>query len=345
MNIVVNVRSLGAQTTGVQRYTRELLDRFGNEVTVVAPDRHLSGARGHLWEQVVLPQRIGSRVLWSPSNTGPIALERQVVTIHDVTPIDHPEWQSPAFVRWYRFMFPRLARRARVVLTDSEFSRGRIIETLGADPARVHAVPLGVDERFGVVTPGEIQMMRQALRLPGARYVLSLGSLEPRKNLPRLLAAWSRLVPELDDDTWLLLAGARGPSSVFRGVGLERMPPRVHATGFVPDALLPALYAGATVFAYPSLYEGFGLPPLEAMRAGVATVVSNCASLPEVVGNDALAVDPLDVDGLADAIRRLMHDDTLRTRLSELGRLRAASFTWERTAQRTRALLARAAAS
>lgn len=341
--IVVNTRVLRPPLTGVQRYASELLARIGSEVTSMRPNGLAEGATGHFWEQMVLPQQVGKSLLWSPSNTGPLSVERQVVTIHDVVPLDHPEWLNRTFSALYRFVVPRLVRKVRVVITISEFTRNRILEVIKLDPERVVVVPNGVDKRFSPCTMEEVDRVVTLLGIPSPHYVLALGSIEPRKNLTRLLEAWSRCSQELPEDVWLVLAGAKGKRLVFRDVNITRLPPRVYVAGHVPDEFLPELYSGALVFAYPSLYEGFGLPPLEAMSCGTATLTGNRTALPEVVGDSALVVDPYDTDALADGITRLVSDQGLREALSQQGRRRAAQFTWERSASRTLQILQSAA--
>jgi Glycosyltransferase len=291
-SIVVNTRILQSHTTGVQRYLLELLAR-APEVERIAPLQVSAGMRGHAWEQLRLPGSCRGKLLWSPSNSGPLAVRNQVVTIHDMVPLDHPEWFNPRFTSWCRFLFPRLARRVKHVMVVSEFTRQRLIFHSGIEPEKVSVVHCGVDARFQPQSSEAIAAARAALQLPDSRYVLSVGSLEPRKNLGRLLLAWERLLPTMGADVWLVVAGARGKQLVFRDVPeLERLPERVFLSGYVPDELLPALYAGAMAFVYPSVYEGFGFPPLEAMACGTPTLVGNRASIPEVVGNAALRVDP-----------------------------------------------------
>ncbi|ACH82346.1 MULTISPECIES: glycosyltransferase family 4 protein [Acidithiobacillus] len=341
----VNSRILGQSITGVQRYLLELLQRMpAGGIQQIAPRHPISGARAHLWEQAVLPLRTRGHLLWSPSNTGPLAVSRQVVTIHDVVPIDHPEWLNPRFSAWYRFLTPKLARRVARVITDSEFTKARLLETTGVADNKVTVVPLGVDARFGPQDGDDVESAIQKLELPTSRYVLSLGSLEPRKNLGRLLRAWAIIYRRLPEDVWLVVSGAKGKSLVFQDVPeLKALPPRVFLTGHVPDELLPSLYAGAIAFAYLSVYEGFGLPPLEAMASGTPTLVGNCASLPEVVGDAAVQVDPYDIDAIADGLQRLIEDASLRAVLREKGLERAGQFKWDKTAEQTWRVLAEAA--
>jgi glycosyltransferase involved in cell wall biosynthesis len=337
--VVVNTRVLTAPLTGVQRYTLELLGRFGDKVQAVAPKKDLSGIHGHLWEQLMLPYYSKGKLLFSPANTGPLSVARQVVTVHDVAFIDRPEGFNPKFRALYRFLVPRLAQRVRAVITASTFTRERLIEWAKIPPSHVHVIPLGVDRHFSQQQLDSIEKLRSTLGIPSPYYILSLGSIEPRKNLPRLLAAWERIQRELPQEVWLVVAGGKGKSSVFNDVEIQRLPPRVHLTGRVADEFLPALYSGALAFVYPSLYEGFGLPPLEAMACGTPVLTSNVTSLPEVVGDAGLLVDPYNVEAIAHGIRRLVEDSALREELRKKGLERAKQFTWERTAELTWAVL------
>jgi glycosyltransferase involved in cell wall biosynthesis len=337
--VVVNTKVLRAPLTGVQRYTLELLRRFGDKVQAVAPKKDLLGIQGQLWEQLVLPYYSRGKLLFSPANTGPLLVARQVVTVHDVAFIDRPEGFNPKFRAFYRLLVPRLARRVRAVVTVSAFSRERLIEWARISPSRVHAIHLGVDQRFSPQQMESIEKARNALKVPSPYYILSLGSIEPRKNLPRLLLAWERVQQELPQEMWLVVAGGKGKSTVFNDVEIQKLPPRVHLTGWVADEFLPALYSGALAFVYPSLYEGFGLPPLEAMACGTPVLASNVTAMPEVVGDAGLLVDPYDVEAIAHGIRRLVEDTALREELRKKGLERAKRFTWERTAELTWAVL------
>jgi len=333
--IAVNARVLGAPTTGVQRYTRQLLEHWPDDVGLVAPKSRMHGAKGHLWEQAVLPRLVGRRLLFSPSNTGPIAVRRQVLTVHDVAFLDLPETFSPQFAAWYRFLIPRLVRRVARVIAVSTFTRWRLIEHTGVDENRVVTIPNGVEDRFIPQSPEDIARVRKILGIPGGRYVLSLGSLAPRKNLHRLLRAWERILPYIPEDVWLILAGEKGDASVFRETSFGKYPDRVHFAGRIRDEELPALYGGALVFAFPSIYEGFGLPPLEAMAVGVPVLTGDRTALPEVVGDAGFLVDPYNVDELATGLKLLIDDEALRRELQKKGLERARHFSWEKTARMT----------
>lgn len=343
-DIVANTRILRSPLTGVQRYTLELLSRFGDRVTQVAPRRKLDGVLGHTWEQFFLPSQVSRSLLWSPSNTGPLAVKRQVITIHDVVPMDHPEWLTSKFAIWYRLLLPGLAKRVTHIITVSEFTKQRVIETLRVPQEKISVIYNGVDSRFAPCPGEDTAKVRATLGLPSDRYMLSLGSLEPRKNLHSLLQAWDQVLPDLPQDLWLVVTGAKGKSLVFGNFSLEKLPPRVFLTGHVNDEYLPALYSGALLSAYLSLYEGFGLPPLEAMACGTPVVTSDTGAIPEVVGEAAIRVNPYDVEAIAWGIRHVLEDSVLRENLRRKGLERAKRFTWERTAKLTWEVLRDAAA-
>ncbi len=340
--IVVNVRTLASTPTGVQRYVSQLLPRLGDEVQAIAPGRKLGGVGGHLWEQLVLPIRVAKRLLWSPAMTGPLAVRRQVVTVHDLAVLEHPEWFSRKFAGWYRWLLPKLAHRAARVIAVSQFTGARLVEITRVDPDKVTVVPNGVDGRFTPASEDEITQVRESLGIAAGRYVLYVGTLEPRKNLSRLIEAWDMARRDLPPDVCMVIAGNKGRRPVFAQVSLDQLPPRVLLTGRVADEQLPGLYSGATVFVYPSMYEGFGLPALEAMACGTPVITSDRTALPEVVDDAAVTVDPSDAGAIADAVRQMVTDDALRERLSRRGLQRASKFTWDRAAEMTLQVLRKA---
>ncbi len=333
--VVVNTRSLSAELTGVQRYTAELCARFVGRVTNIQPARPLQGVKGHLWEQFRLPTLVRGRLLWSPANSGPIAVECQVVTVHDVAVLDHPEWYNPRFAAWYGWMTPRLVRRASHIMTVSEFTKRRLIDATGVNQSRVTVVPNGVDDRFNQRSPQEIAVTLGKLGIPSPNYLLSLATLEPRKNLAGQLAAWERCISCIPENVWLVVAGAQGKEHVFRDTHMRSVPPRVHFTGYVADEDLPALYSGATALLYPSFYEGFGLPVLEAMAAGIVPIVSTSTAPSELAGDAGIAVNPRDHESIASAIVKVVEDVACREELSRRATLRSGTFSWDRSAEMT----------
>lgn len=338
-SIALNARFYSHTPTGMQRYGIEMAERMSDMLDVLRPDGSLRGAKGHLWEQMYLPAKTGGRLLWSPNNTGPLAVGRQVCTIHDIIPIEHPEWFNRNFSSWYQWLLPKLVHRVLHIITVSQFTKDRLCERFKIPSHKISVIWNGVDESFRPSSEEEIQAMRIDAGIPQGRYILSLGSLEPRKNLRRLLAAWELLFAELPEDVHLVIAGSKGDSLVFADNSLGPIPPRVHFAGYVAQTQLPALYSGALALVYPSLYEGFGLPPLEAMACGCPVVTSNNTSLLEVVNDAALLVDPFNIESIAEGIFRMFMKPRLREELRTRGFYRAAGVTWDRAASETRNIL------
>ena len=262
-----------------------------------------------------------------------------VVTVHDVIPLVLPH----TFTRRHRLVvrtaLARVRRQADLVVVPSRAVQRDVVQYLRVPEDRVAVTPHGCEARFNP-SPDRAAAGAAAARygLP-ARYLLAVGTLEPRKNLTTLLRAFARLRDRaaVDPAVGLVIAGARGwlDDPIFRTVQSLGLEAAVRFPGFVDDDDLPALYRGAELVAFPSLYEGFGLPLLEAMACGIPVVSSNTSALPEVAGGAALLVDPLDVDGMAQAIARVLDEATLRARLREDGLARAAQFSWEKAARQT----------
>jgi glycosyltransferase involved in cell wall biosynthesis len=293
-----------------------------------------------MWEQAVLPVMVNGDLLWSPAGAGPLSVRRQVVTVHDLATIDCPEDYAPAYRSYYQWLLPRLLPRVAAILTVSEFSRRRIVETFAIDEERVHAVANGVDHaQFFPRATEEIAALRERLGLP-SRYVLYLGTISARKNLACLLDAWRLAAGELPDDIRLVIAGGNGAARVFGSGGLPALPERTMAIGRVARDDLPVLLSGATAFVFPSTYEGFGLPPLEAMACGTPAIVSNRSSLPEVVADAAMLFDPARPEELAERLVELLGSSALQTIYRERGIRRAAAFQWDIAAERTWNVLA-----
>ena len=332
--VYVNGRYTAHARTGMQYYVHEVSARLDGRMETIAPAAPLKGARGHIWEQCVLPVRSRRGLLWSPNNTGPLAARRHVCTIHDIIPVDHPEWFNPKFAQWYAWLLPKLAARVEHIIAVSHFTKARVVERLRVPPEKVTVVHNGVDGRFAQPDAATVHRAKTALKIPFDRYILIVGSVEPRKNVASVLRAWPAISRQ-EPDLGLVVAGSKGSGLVFAGAELPEGARNVHYTGYVPHDLLPALYAGAVALVYPSLCEGFGLPPLEAMACGTPVITSMNSSLPEVVGDAAIGIDPAEPDSISDAVVRLAQSDTLRSSLRERGLLRARSFSWENCADST----------
>jgi glycosyltransferase involved in cell wall biosynthesis len=347
----VNVRGLARRQTGVERYTFELVSRLKDEIVALSPGRKRPGGWGHWWEQVELPRRLSpADVLWSPANTGPLNVANQVITVHDLSTLEHPEWFHPHFAAWYRYLLPRLVKRARRVATVSEYTKGRIVDLLkvpedkiavilpGVDPERFHpeaGFQPAVNRSTGLQPTGK----RTDGKLP-ERYVLFVGSLEPRKNLRGLLEAWRLVQARLSAGSQpveLILAGS--PGGPFRDPKMGDLPPCARRLGYVDEARLPGLYAGALALVLPSLYEGFGLPVLEAMSCGTPVIASRRAGLVEAGGEAALYFDPLNAEAIASALRQVIEDSDLRREMRTNGLEHARNFTWERAASQLREVM------
>ena len=338
--IWVNGRYAAKRLTGVQRYAIEIVNRLGDRCEVINTSAR-DGIHGHRWEQFSLPLRCRGGLLWSPCNTGPLAVGRQVVTLHDATFADTPECFGRAFAAWYGWLIPRLVRRVRRVVTVSDFSRQRIAETTGISVHQIDVVPNGVDPRFVPASADAVEQMRLKLGLAGP-YLLVLGSVEPRKNLSILLKTWKSLSQRRPDLTLAIAGGSNLSIFSDHGFNVDALP-RVKRLGYVEDSLLPALYSGCETFVFPSTYEGFGLPPLEAMACGVPVVCSNATALPEVVADAAMLVPPLDDEATEHALLKVGSDSQLRERLINAGRARAAMFSWDKSAEQIWEILMRAA--
>lgn len=292
------------------------------------------------WEQTGLPRLAGQQrldLLHSPHYTMPLASPCPVVvTFHDMTFFLFPELHTPI----KRLFFPRAirasARRARALIADSESTRRDAMRLLGIPPARIHSVPLGVSEAFRRVTDQEqLRQLQARYDLPHP-FLLYVGVIEPRKNVDLLLRAFQDLV-QRGLPHHLVLAGRFGwmVDEVRRMLEEPALQERVHFLGYVPRQDLPGLFTLASAFVYPSTYEGFGIPVLEAQACGVPVVTTTASSLPEVAGDCALLVPPNNQEALAEALSRLLADPDLQARLARCGPAHAAQFTWERTARET----------
>jgi len=259
---------------------------------------------------------------------------KSVFTLHDLIFIFHPETHKP-LNRWFlTLMMPRFLRAADAVIAVSECTKRDAVRFYGIPEEKITVIYEGVNPRFRPASPETIASVRARYNLP-EHFILYVGTIEPRKNLTALLEAFHHLLAT--HDLRLVIVGKKGwlYEGFFRRLRELGLGNRVIFTGYVPDEDLPAIYSAAELFVFPSLYEGFGLPVLEAMACGVPVICSNTSSLPEVAGDAALLVDPTDVRALAGAMEQALTDEALRVTLRARGIERAQRFTWARAAQET----------
>lgn len=300
------------------------------------------------WEQVTLPglaRQMHLDLLHCPYFASPVSSPcRTVVTIHDVIPFLMPEYRGPWWAMFYWALVRAAARRADMVITDSSASRQDIARKLGIKPGKITVTPLGVSDSLGRRLTGEQRSSLLGRFAIGGPFILYVGGLDVRKNVKSLLQAFAIARRGRPEFPRLVIAGKPQSANtrVFPdlGAGVEALglSGGVVFTGPVSDDEKRALYQSTDLFVFPSLYEGFGLPPLEAMAAGAPVVASNRSSIPEVVGDAGLLIDPIDVEAMANAITRALDDPGLREELRRRGLERASEFAWERTARQTLAV-------
>ena len=341
--LLVNGRFLTRPSTGVDRFALELLRAHALRepgvplkallpaesppVGSAPPGLQLAQAgrgSGQAWEQFVLPRLAGDAPLVNLCNTAPVLRERQLVVIHDAATLANPGNFSVAFRSWYRVMIGTLMRRTRLVASVSRFSADELTRYFGARARGVEVIHEGGEH---ILREAADVSVIERLALGGRRFVLAVGSQSPNKNLAAVVEAMKLL----DDPNLLLVAAGGGNNRVFAAAAISD--PRLVSTGYVTDGQLRALYEHAACFVFPSFYEGFGLPPLEAMCCGCPVVASQRASMPEVCGDAALYCDPADPATLAKQLRRVLDSSALQEELRAAGHARAATFSWDRAAR------------
>jgi glycosyltransferase involved in cell wall biosynthesis len=294
----------------------------------------------NLQQQVTFTRGLHRRAieLYHEPNYVPVRYDVPVVvTIHDLSWLRYPETHPADRVRWLERGLPRALERAAAILVDSAFVRDEVVAMFDVSPQRVTVAHLGVSPAFRPRRPEETAVTLRPLGLQHGQYLLSVGTIEPRKNVGHVLAAFARLPAALRKTFPLVIAGARGwrAADLERELGLLADRGQVRFLGHVPADDLPHLYAGATAFVFPSLYEGFGLPPLEAMACGVPVLASDRAAMPEVIGDAGVAIDPERPEDTAIKIAALLEDAGTRADLAHRGEIRAHGFTWQACAQAT----------
>jgi glycosyltransferase involved in cell wall biosynthesis len=247
---------------------------------------------------------------------------------------DHKELHPTSKMgKLWNFYYPKFWSQVLTVITVSNYTKQRLMEVCHIPETKIRVIYEAAEEHFRPVTQEAKEATKKKYDLSKEQYILSVAALNPRKNLGTLIKAWDVLRPQLGGQVNLVLVGMLYFNTSLAQLGLDNLPEDVILTGHVDDCDLPALYAGASAFVYPSLYEGFGLPPLEAMACGTPVVVSNVSSLPEVCGEAVVYIDPYSVDSLAEGILSVLTDRALSSHLSEKGLARVAEFSWERAAK------------
>lgn len=347
--IFVNARFLTQNITGVQRYaieiSKELKKNYPN-IKFVAPKNIIHGAlaeylevetygrlAGHLWEQIELPiylRKQGDPLLVNLANLPPLIYKNKICTIHDLSFLRNPQWFSRKYYYYYRFMTPKIAKTCKKIITVSEFSKNEIIKLLNISNEKIINIYNSNSDTFKSIPSSKPKNNYED-------YILAVSSANPRKNFKNLILAFNKLQPR---KIKLLIVGS--DNKVFASTGLNKlvnMNSNIIFTGYMSDIELAKLYTGAKLFVYPSLYEGFGIPPLEAMACGCPVVVSNTASLPEVCGEAAYYINPYNVDDIAKGIGIVLNDSKLQQELRQKGFDRVKLFSWEKSAKKIMKLI------
>lgn len=357
MRIALSIDALSPSLSGIGRYCWELacglrhdhrvrdVGYFVGQTWIADPATRLVGAARdrhkrdwrqaaeHWWQR----RRLANGLIHGPNYFLPEWAESGAVTIHDLSVFKYPDTHPAERVKAFEVGFADTLDRARLVLTDCEWIRREVLDFTGLDPRRVVAVPLGVGTEFRPRRPAELEDFALRYGLVPGGYGLCVSTFEPRKRIGHLIAAWRRLTPDLRTSFPLVLAGGTG----WRNEALMMEIARAQAEGwliylgYVPETDLPLLYAGARLFAYPSLYEGFGFPPLEAMASGVPAIVSLDTCLEETAGPGATCIDPEDVEDFAQVAARLLTDDAEYARLASAGIQHTSRYRWDECIART----------
>ncbi len=367
MRVAIDYTPAYEQGGGIGRYVRELVAALARVDAETDYRLFVSGARRR-----DLSPPPGSNFQWTPTPISPLWLARlwhrarvplpveaftgridlyhatdfvlpptlpdtrTLLTVHDLSFARVPESASPSLRAYLDRVVPRSVARADHVLADSQATKDDLIALFGVSPDKITVLLSGVDSRFRRVDdPATQARVREKYAIGGRPYIFAVGTVQPRKNYSRLIEAVAGL-RDKGHDVDLVIAGGKGwlEDPIYAAIRDHGMSDHVHMIGFADDADLPALYSAARCLAFPSLYEGFGLPILEAMACGTPVVTSNVSSLPEVAGDAALLIDPYDLDALTDALERLVNDEELRSQLGLRGTRHVHFFRWERAAMK-----------
>lgn len=356
--VALEARSLSTLGGGVRTYTQEVIKRIlstdkKNKYSVYYDSNKYLGTFSGATERVVNLTNPFLRIYWDyfslpkafledniefvhyfkPATT-PFKKPVAIATIYDVIPLLFPNTQTFTQLLYWKKQLPLVARTCRHIITISECSKRDIVEKLQIPPDKITVTPLGVNRIFEP-TPDDLKKEARVKYTLPEKFILYTGTIEPRKNIANLVRSFNILAKNFPHD--LVIAGKWGWEfgDVKREIGKSEFRERIRVLSYVEQKYLPALYGCASVFVFPSIYEGFGLPPLEAMACGTPVAVSNVSSLPEVVGDAALLFDPHDPDSIVSALAKILSDRKKAEGLSELGIERAKIFSWDKTAEIT----------
>ncbi|MGI9045678.1 MAG: glycosyltransferase family 4 protein [Burkholderiales bacterium] len=371
IRLAVNGTALLSQLTGIGQYTKHLMTeiekragfelnyfygiRWSNRLRIGALPQ-IGRIRTFLRTAIPKPYEVsrliqGARFraglkrwpadLYHEPNFMPFRFDGPTVTtIHDMSYLRYPETHPKIRVDMMNRLLPKSVERSSHILTDSEFVRDEILSAFGVSPSKVHAVHLGASSDYRPMTAGQTRKCMRQYELIHGSYVLAVGTLEPRKNLVQALRAYRNLPAPMRDRYPLVVAGMKGWFSDKIEAEMRELEAKgqVRLLGYVPHELLPQLYAAASMLIYPSIYEGFGLPPLEAMASGIPVITSNQSSMPEVVGDAGYTIDPMDVEAMTAAMHEIVDATDQRQMRIARGLARAKLFSWERCAEQTLAV-------
>ncbi len=357
MRIALNIDSLTPQLSGIGRYTLNLCTylSYHPEVSDLAYFRNQRWLKDYApflieevpqirnplrrWKRLARwrsQREFSQRLIHGPNFFLDERAERGVITVHDLSVFLFPDTHPEERRRYFDEHFPSSVRRARQIITDSQTVKAELCERFGVNADAVTAIPLGVSPDFGPHNRSDAaRVMLDNFGLQSNGYCLSVATLEPRKKLANAIRAFLLATERGNISLPLVLAGASGWHNDEIHDLIDRAGSNIRFLGYVPEAQLPVLYANAALFLYPSIYEGFGLPPVEAMASGVPVITANRSCLPEITQNAAVMIDPDDIDAFAEAIRMSLHDNDLRDRIIADGRRVAAGYSWELCVERT----------
>ncbi len=335
--IYINARFLTQKITGVQRFGMEIskqLQNFCDCVFISPPNilyddlskelnvQIIGRSSSHIWEQFELPiylKQMGSPLLFNYNGLGPIFYPNKIITIHDLSFMENPQWFSWQYSMFYKFFTSVSANYSKKIVTVSKFSKDEIIRKLNLSSSKIDII-------YNAVSMNETD---DTNNLIGSPYILTVSSLDPRKNLNRLIEAFNKLGLS---DYKLVVVGSS--NKIFNKSNKSIANENIIFWGHADNKELISLYKHADLFVFPSLYEGFGIPPLEAMSVGCPVISSNATSLKEVCGDAAVFIDPYDINSISTAIQKLINDKEIRSRLIEAGYKNVARFSWRKSAEK-----------